>query len=334
MYKDLTEFGFCENFMKLVLKQPFNLLKILTLAPIDLKILWSKNNGTWRYFFANSKVGFLYNILLICVVIIMNITATKLYYNKRRQSNALSAMTTVIIDIFVSTNVTLILISLTCQRSRLSNFINRINQAKELALTIDKNLYEIKNTFLIDVTLIFLFNYVTFVIVMILYKNEEIVIILEYFMTLLNTLIASSTLLQYCCLIKILRKWLTFINDNLMKIFKESNGILEIKEEERAYIENKFDELIKFYDLTHHVSQKISSLYSFPIFFSVSVNFLSTTYGVYFIIKDVILSRTGFKTADLIDLMVLFLNLPSIIILAVHVTIAQEEVSLFLYSSR
>lgn len=311
----------------------FYLFKTIGLAPIDFKTSWSTKNQSFSWLFTHSLIGLLYNIFLISTVVTANIFGIKYSYGEFKSKNALDAFIGVNFDILVSANSVFVLISFTSQGGRMIDFGNKINQARELAMFIDKKLYDCKNTSFNDLSFISLI-YVSTLIGLTVYKsNEEVLMIIYYFIIVVDILIVAFTLLQYCVVVKSTKKLLMFINENLMQVLERPLKTLESQEDEHDIcLKIKLNNLIRLHDLTCKISQKASKFYSFPVFWSVLVHFMVLIYSSYFILKDHLFSTgdNSLENSIIADLVTLILNIPSIIMAAIYVSSTEEEVNYLL----
>lgn len=313
----------------------FFIFKVFGLAPVNFKSSWISHNRTRRWHFSKSTTGSMYNVFLIFAMIIINIVITnscyKLKFNRINEPNLLLI---VIFDMVIPTCSICILIAFTCKRRKIIELGNKINQARELAMFVDKNVYDQKNMFLSDIT----FNCLTNVIILIgilFFKttvasdssDKKCSLVTYYFMILLNISIVTFTLHHYCMIVKIMKNFLTFINENLSKILKEQSWSLEIRVERKTIVENKVDNLIILHDLTCEISRKTSSLYSFPVLLTVFINFLALICSMHHVIKNIFYSHINLsKLSVIVSLVILFMCVSSITMVAVNVTCTVQEV--------
>lgn len=116
------------------------------------------------------------------------------------------------------------------------------------------------NIFMSDVVVNCLINITILIGLPTLKTDRGIFKTVYYFMIMLDEVIVTFTSLHYCIIVKIIRKFSIFVNDNLTKILSEPIWILEITEDMKISLQSKLENLIKFYSLTYEISEKASSL--------------------------------------------------------------------------
>lgn len=310
----------------------FELFKIFGLAPINFKSTWVVQTKSWHWSFTKSKIGLLYNIFFTFTIISMNIVGIKSYYTiKPHAMDEIDSLLTLAFDVIIATNSVLILIAFTFQQKKTIDLGIKINQAREFAMLIDRRLYDQHNVHLSDVMPNFFINITILIVIMIFKINEEISILIYYSTTILNILIVTFTLFQYCIVVKITRKFLMVINDSLILLIKKPCCTVEFRKVEKTSLIYKLENLIKLRGLSYEISQKALSLYSFSILCSVFVHFLVIIYSLYFIAKDILFPRGTFKCSLLVNLSTFWINIPSITMVGIFVTKIVKEVSLSVY---
>lgn len=274
-------------FIKLI----FYYFKIFGLAPVSLKIKKTNVNSldfSVRLTLKNS----LFNAFLIFITIIIELSSMYILQNTydllSYESEKIFDLITVGLSMFETVSI---LLFFTYHRKKICELILKIIEMRKF-LTNGKNIHKhFKNYSSSDAVKIFIMN--TFFLILLIITSPK-KYIFPYMASHLCVCVNYSVIIQYVFVLKLLKEFFETANSYLASIGKlsiENNECNRSSSNISSNIIQEISSVYKFYAELKKLSEKFSSFYAKPVFFSISQSFRNMIMICYHIFKPVVIGK-------------------------------------------
>ena len=272
--------------------------KLLGLLPLQFNFESNLRTYNPAPLFTCSQKDIIYNIFLICLMIVLNYFSIRISYELYYFGNRIKYER--IIDTLLTTfgcfsNIS-VLIIFCIQQKKMVNMFNKILNLLNFLNKINKKVYEqnIKmNGHMIQIIVINLITYSSLVITMDTQNCSSIA--LFYFATSFSDLILNYAVMEYSLILILLQRYFKVINENLRDISKKSNDLIQIHcihktddvNEEQTQL-NVISDTHKIHSSVCEISEELSNLYGKPMFFCTSTSFFILIVYAYYTVKPIV----------------------------------------------
>lgn len=315
---------------KFILKILFYFFKVSGLGTISLKFQQSNNYHFTDWVFSYSKLGFVYNIILLLLLSGINIFGIKSmfktnYSGRFKQDNLIVA----IFDVVVATSSLLLPVVFFVKQNKIVSIANKINIVRKLLVAAKKGNNIIENKALYKITFLFFVQLVILLVLLIWSLRREFHVMIYGCAFSLDVFIVNSLFSQYILILKFLDNSFKIINDNLKIIQKQCIVHHEMQLVSESNFQTEIDQLKFTYLQISKLAEEISDFYSLPILSSILNIFINTLVCSYILIKQIIFLNNTFATFNLPNLSFIYLNITSFTSLTIHVTNTVKAVRYF-----
>ena len=261
----------------------FYYLKIFSGITITFSTALPKTNGIECWAFRPSKLGVLYNLLLMITLLTSNSYGIIYIFtsNEKQIFEKVSDTITLAFTLFTAASI---LINFLLRQKSFSSIANRLSAANALSIAIDHKIYDQENRLPSYLMIIFLMNLIIWMFMVLTSPNNDFDVLLYYFMFYISIYVIDCLFMQYIAMLKLLHHLFKVVNKNLTNFAIESKWNL--------YSAARLDRLLRLRRL--HVSlsdlaHDLSDFYSGPILLCVGNTFIAVTNLTYYIVKPMVL---------------------------------------------
>lgn len=274
------------TFIKLI----YYYFKSSGVLPVSLKI--AKTNDSTSDFLAFSAVkNVFYSVLLIWTVLILQLVNVYTLYNTfdiySNQSEKIIDVTSVSLSALEAVGV---LVLYSYRRKKIIVLIDKINESRKFLTRKKNNENFFYNSLSIDVLKTFTMNAFFWTLLVITSSRKFIISDIASYLT---TSIIFSVILQYACVLKLLRQLFATANETLISINKDEvgNNIIENKHSQNTLKE--ISSVRQFYSALKKNSEDLSNFYSKPLLLCFFNIFRAIIVVGYYVFKPVVIGRNN-----------------------------------------
>ena len=322
---------------RFVLKSTFYFFKAFGLLVVKYQSKFSYNSQLKRCLFRYSKLGIVYNLFLMCVLMTINyyyciVPSYRAEFGGRvhfdRAIDTLRSVIGVVASLMV-------LIIFCLQQNQAVNIANRIVTYRKSSLNLN-NKFSSQDTSLTTIIMnVFVADLIPWLLVICMVPMIDYKIIMYFISVWLCDLIIIGTLLQYSIILRLIREHLSIVNDKFSHVSRETTYFRKIEMIGNKDIDLKmrlkeFSRLCELHSALCQVSEDLSKFYSYPMLSCTCYFFASLTFYTYYMGKTVIIKKYPFTILQLIHCCFTYIHyLVPLIILTKSVAAVILEVSFF-----
>lgn len=290
----------------------------------------SNKSQIFRWDTKKSKVGVIYNIFLILIVVFTSFTGLRYMI----QTNFLGEFTdeksiAVTIEVLGALCTILILITFCVKQGEMTSILNKVGDVAELSTIMRansclRNNSEItKRVVICVINVSLILGILTLTITLYVQNTLFISYAIGHY---LHLFINTTMFFQYSIILECIRNLFRFINDEFRELSKPPDfGLYKVwKNEVKEPM--KIDKLIRMYNLLSEITERLSDFYSLVVMWCIFNNFLSLFFYLYCNIKRLIALKTEIVRGIFFHLVKIYLNAIQLPILAISVSNTIKEV--------
>lgn len=271
--------------------------KIFGIGPLTVKFIKLSQTNNFQWVLENSKIGFMYNILSSCTLIVFTI----IYYSYFHSDKKIKIISLFDMGKPVFTFCIVIILLRFCIKPReLFSVINKFDDINKLRIGSPVIINSVSSIIFIS----------AIQLLKIVYRcwlespnyHSMVKIGLMMFIDTWKKLVNNSVLMQCSFVLQLIGNHVAFMNGEMMNTLKPSIFASDID------LQRRFDKFMCLHGFLYDLSKKLSNYYSLPMLVCTVYIFTSTIKHSYLFLQY-LLSVEDFQGLDLINIFILILPL-------------------------
>lgn len=281
----------------------FYFFKMSGLATIKLINTPRKKDRISRWNTKKSKLGIVYNIFLISIVVTLSAPGLTYmietgYLGKFQEE----VMIVAVIDLSFVLCILTTLVRCCIRQKKFISIVDKVNDAFELSLAVTSDHRPPENNHPIATRLaLCVVNVIIIIAGSIVVFQNNLLTVAYSFANFSWLFLNSCVFIQYSLIVESLRKLFKLINDEFCELVKPPDGRLHKTGDPVTKQLVKIDRLIQLYGLLSDVSEELSNYYSSTMLWCIFNNFLSLFISLYCNIKRLIISKGSISSFEFVS---------------------------------
>ena len=269
--------------------------KINGMATMSFNFKPDRKNKTSKYFmFVYSKIGILYNIFLLCLIMALNYhgmwTVFKDSYGRVSQ---FARIMDIVVTEYIAITSSLVLVVYCVRQDRAIAIATNIEKIRKLSIILNRQTNQNEKS--LCIIKIFVSNFIFWLLTISMtpiHPANVLESVCFYSIVYLCDAIYIALLTQYNVILLLIKELFKTINYTLHDISKECTWTRQIGFTRSSTVRINLDKLQysrKLYSSISKITQDVSDFYSFSMFWNVLQIFLSTTLYLYYVGEPIFL---------------------------------------------